>query len=79
MTLVQALTLRAYFRLRSQPTLHTLLLYSIFYQIAALSIFCNFLLFPPIIFQVACLFLFREKSLAALPAGQWRMSGKISG
>lgn len=58
MTLMQALILRAYYRLQAAPTLKRLLLYAIFYQIAILSIFCNFLLFPPIIFQVACLCLF---------------------
>lgn len=62
MTAAQALLLRAYYRLRSMPTLRRLLLYSIFYQITALSIFCNFLLFLPIIFQLALLFLFRERS-----------------
>lgn len=62
MTAMQALTLRAYYHLQEMPTLQRLLLYSIFYQIAVLSIFCNFLLFPPIIFQVVCLLFLRERN-----------------
>lgn len=65
MTATQAITLRAYYRLQEGPTLHKLLLYSVFYQIAVLSIFCNFLLFPPIIFQIVCLLLLRERNSLA--------------
>lgn len=62
MLCAQALVLRSFYRLYADPSLYQLLLYAIFYQIMVLSIFCNFLLFPPIIFQVACLYLFKPNS-----------------